>query len=387
MNENTEGNQEYASAQPGYTPSQYEYPSGEENSIDNPVILRRKIKKSYGWTGTAMILQFAFVLVVSIVASMIVSTLKLQDYMAANPGAGQQEVMQASMDISTEMSNDSVYLITVNAIGYLVGNLSAFFIAIAAVKGFKTKDIFGRPQLGAGQVALGVLGTLGLQGLSVFVQSLAISITGITGVDEGTAGMMGFSDNSLSNIIMLVYFVIIAPITEEMLCRGFVLNALSPVDRTFALFASAILFGLMHGNFNQMFNGFLLGLLLGYIALKSGSIISSIICHMAANANAMFCSYFYEYKMLNEAGEEAAGTAEMIHFAVLLVIGIIATILLLKKNGKIKPEDRIVSNYDYSERTAGEKGLKWKLWLTRPTFWIVAVFYIFNAVLTLTPVE
>ena len=208
---------------------------------------------------------------------------------------------------------------------------------------------------------------------------LIITVTGYSGMSEDSAAAIGISDDMIANIILIIYMVIIAPITEELLCRGAVMNFLSPVNTKFALIASSLLFGLMHGNFNQMFNGFILGLLLGYIAMKSGSLKYPIIAHMVANANALFCSYFYEYKLLNKLGEDTANTYEMIHFAVLLVIGIIALVLFLRKNGKITNEDRITS-YAAAPAIAEEKGLTWKLLLKCPSVWVITIIYVIMAV-------
>lgn len=365
-------------------PAQYEYtaPPSETEIAQNPVMLRRKIKKGYGWAGLAMIFQFLLVNTVMVVLSMVWSGAKIGEYMAANPGMTQEQMVEYTQEL-TASSDYAGFLVTANAVCYLIANPLAFIIGICAVKAFKTKKLFGSPKLGAADIALGVLGALGIQAFSMFAQSIVTSITGITGVNEQTSEMMSFGNDQVMNIIMLVYFVLIAPITEELLVRGFVLNALAPVDRKFALVASALLFGLMHGNFNQMFNGFILGLILGYIALKSGSVITSMIMHIILNANAMFAAYVYEYKMYESAGETAY-TYEMIHFAVLLVIGIVALVFFLKRNGKIGSDDKVISDYSYEIEPSQVKAYTWGLFAKCPSVWIVAVIYILLAVVSVT---
>lgn len=360
-------------------PAQYTYDAAAEvNAADDPVIRRRKIKSGYNWAGGSMLIQFVIVLIVSVVIQTIYLPIFLQSFFNGEDMSSltQEKIMEASMAMAT----DGRYLIIVNALSYLAGNVAAFFIAVYALKAFKAKDVFGKSRLGAGQIALGALGILGLQGISLYVQNLISMVTGMTGINESTANAMAFNDDIVKTAVTLFYFVIIAPVTEELLFRGFVLNALSPVDRTFGLVATSLLFGLMHGNFNQMFNGFLLGLLLGYIALKSGSIIPSIIVHMIANANAMFCSYFYEYKLAGSQGMEAAGTAEMIHLGVLLVIGIVGAVIFFKKNGRITSENTIVPSYSFELESEEGAKLKWKLLVKSPTFWIVTAVYIIMAI-------
>ncbi len=363
-------------------PAQYVYDAPAQNDGQNAVMLRRKIKKGYGWAGIAMIIQFALAMGVIMICSMVYSTVSTTQYMLANPEATQAQLMEHSMSMTT----DPKLLITLNTVGYLVANISTFFIAISALKAFKAKSLFGKSELGAGDIALAVAGTLGLQAVSLFVQMLVTSLTGLTGMDPASSEMLGFSEDTVTNIILLVYMVIIAPITEELLCRGFVLNALAPVSRKFAIIASALLFGLMHANFNQMFNGFLLGILLGLLAVKSGSIIPSIIAHMILNANAMFASYVFEYKMAESAGAETATTRELIYFAVLLVIGLAALIMFIKRNADVKSTDCVTPEYIYEVEPAEEANLKWKLLIKCPSFWIVAVFYVVYAASMVTSV-
>lgn len=351
------------------------------------LMLRQKIKKGYGWTGLSMIFQFLIALAVifigSIVISVISSVVSVQ-YMTEHPEASQAELMKYTMTASQEMAQSGLYLILITGAAYLIANPCASLIATGAAKNFKVRDMFGKIKTSDVNVLLAALAIMGIQGISIFVQMIVVHITGFTGMSEESSAMLSFSDNTAANILLIVYTCIIAPVTEEMLMRGYALNALSPVSRKFGIIASALLFGLMHGNFNQIFNGFLLGLVLGYIAVKSGSVWASVICHMAANINAMFASWLYEYKLAESLGEEKAITMEMIHFGAILVIGIIALIFLLKRLGKVTQKDCIVKGYSFDLTTEQSKGLTWKLLLTRPSFWVVTVYYLATAVMSIT---
>ena len=354
--------------------------------VYDPVMLRKKIKKGYNWAGLAMILQFAFIIAVSIIASIIYSTVKTTEFMTENPGASYEQLMEFSNEMAQDVAADAKYNNIVNTISYLIANLSAAAIAIAALKAFRAKELFGKPRLSAKWIAAGVLGALGIQAISMFLQIIIISMTGFTGMSEEAASLVSMSDDVFLNILTLLYVVIIAPVTEEFIIRGVVMNSLAPVNRKFALIASALLFGIMHGNFNQMFNGFLLGLIFGYIALKSGSIVPAIIAHMISNANAMLCSYVYDYKVAVSAGSETAFILEMVHFAVLLVIGIIALVFLLKKHGKIKPEDMVTPGYSYEIEPAEGKKLTWSLLAKCPSVWIVTVIYVLLAIFSVSAI-
>ena len=343
--------------------------------IPDPEMLKKNIKKGYGWSGLSMVCQFFIMMGFAILASTIYSVIAISGFIADNPGATQKQIME----FSSSLSGNARYIITVNALSYLIANIAAVAGGIGATKKFKLKEFFGKTKLTAGNIFLGIIAALGIQAVSIFIQILTVQITGYSGIGEDSAAAIGFSNDMIANIILIIYMVIVAPITEELLCRGFVMNILSPVNTKFALITSSLLFGLTHGNFNQIFNGFILGLLLGYIAMKSSSLKYSIITHMTANANALFCSYFYEYKIFGELGEETANMYEMIHFAVLLVIGIIALVFFLRKNGKITNEDRMTS-YAADLAIAEEKGLTWKLLLKCPSVWIITIIYVIMAV-------
>ena len=366
-----------------YQPAQYKQSQPAETASDinqDPVMFRKRIKKGYGWSGLTMIFQLLFSMAVFIFAGIIYSVIEMSGFMAENPGASYEQLTEASNEMAQNVAADGRYNIAVTTVAYLIANLSAAAIGITTVKAFKTKNLFRKSKRDAKWIAIGALSALGIQAFSIFVQNMMISLTGLVGMSEEAASMANMSDDTLLNILILLYVVIIAPITEELLMRGMVMNSLAPVSRKFALIASALLFGLMHGNFNQMFNGFLLGLILGYIALKSGSIIPSIIAHMTVNANVMLCAYVYEYKILELSGEGTAFSFEMIHFGILLIIGIIALVFFLKKNGKIKPEDMVVPEYSYEISPTEGKKFTWRLLAKCPSVWVVTIIYILLAV-------
>ena len=87
---------------------------------------------------------------------------------------------------------------------------------------------------------------------------------------------------SADSVSMFLYMSLLAPIAEELLFRGFVLRTLKPFGKKFAVFGSALLFGLFHGNLLQTPYAFLVGLLLGYVTVEY-SIAWAIGVHMFNN--------------------------------------------------------------------------------------------------------
>lgn len=99
-------------------------------------------------------------------------------------------------------------------------------------------------------------------------------LSAISSVESATMSADTFS--------MFLYAGICAPITEEILCRGLLQRSLEPYGRKFAVFGSAFLFGMFHGNLFQSPYAFLVGLVLGYSAMEY-SIAWAMLLHMINN--------------------------------------------------------------------------------------------------------
>jgi len=90
---------------------------------------------------------------------------------------------------------------------------------------------------------------------------------------------------------------ITGPILEELLFRGIILDGfLNRYKPGKAIFWSALLFGLFHMNPWQFIPAFLIGLILGYIYLKTRSLIPVIFIHIINNS--------FSYLMVYIFGEE-----------------------------------------------------------------------------------
>ena len=94
---------------------------------------------------------------------------------------------------------------------------------------------------------------------------------------------------------------IFAPIFEEWLCRGMVLRGLlTRMKPAWAIVVSALFFAVIHANPWQALNAFLIGLVMGYVYYKTGSLILTMIIHFVNNGSAVILSNIeslkdYEY--------------------------------------------------------------------------------------------
>ena len=88
--------------------------------------------------------------------------------------------------------------------------------------------------------------------------------------------------------------IIIAPITEEIMYRGFLYKQLTEFNKTTALIISSIVFALCHGTIIHLYTALLGGLILGCIYEKTKKLRYSIIAHIKFNGlSSVLCLLHY----------------------------------------------------------------------------------------------
>ena len=89
---------------------------------------------------------------------------------------------------------------------------------------------------------------------------------------------------SKAPVVSLFQICILAPIIEEILMRGYLLNGLSAsYGNVIALLVSSLLFALLHFNMVQTFSAFVCGVVLGLLYLQTGSVFCCILTHAGYN--------------------------------------------------------------------------------------------------------
>ena len=95
---------------------------------------------------------------------------------------------------------------------------------------------------------------------------------------------------------------VLVPIAEEMVFRGAILRRLLDLTgyekRWIAIVTSAALFGLVHGNMLQGLNAFVMGLLLGWMYVRTGSIMPGVMFHWVNNSTAVLL-----YRIMPQAAD------------------------------------------------------------------------------------
>ena len=91
--------------------------------------------------------------------------------------------------------------------------------------------------------------------------------------------------------IVLISVSVFAPFFEEWLCRGIILRGLlKKMKPGWAIVISALVFGLIHMNLWQAIPAFIIGVVLGYVYYKTGSLRLTMLMHCVNNTLSVILS-------------------------------------------------------------------------------------------------
>ncbi len=127
--------------------------------------------------------------------------------------------------------------------------------------------------------------------------------------------------------------VILAPVIEEIIFRGIILDGLlkkySPQK---AIIISSLLFGIVHLNPWQFVAAFLIGIFIGWIYYKTGNLSLAIIIHLINNLLGSISIYFSDAGVMQEVSTRELYGTPLITFMVMLACITIATISIILLN-------------------------------------------------------
>ena len=130
-------------------------------------------------------------------------------------------------------------------------------------------------------------------------------------------------------LLLLITSVLIPAFFEELLFRGAVLSALLPYGKTVAVVGSAMLFGVMHQNADQLLYTSLAGVVLGVLVVRSGSIWASVLVHLFNNLFAVVEKILYE-RMTSSMAVRLFGVLEMF----VIGLGVICLVVLITREDR-----------------------------------------------------
>lgn len=179
------------------------------------------------------------------------------------------------------------------------------------------------------------------------------------------------SMNWIEFLLFAISVSIIPALVEEFAFRGIVMGKLRKYGDSFAIFLSAILFGMMHGNIAQIPFAFMVGLILGFIAVKANSLLPAIIVHFFNNFISVLFTTISENKLFSD------DIANIIYIAIMLIIIILAIIsihLLSKDKSFFKINDN-TEQLTFKEKLSAGFGNVGTIFFTGYVF-LSTVYYI-----------
>ncbi len=122
---------------------------------------------------------------------------------------------------------------------------------------------------------------------------------------------------------------IIAPVAEETVFRGAILRSLMEINRHnwIAVVLSAIIFGAVHGNLAQFSHAFLVGILLGWLYIRTRSVLPCMAVHWVNNTVVIIAMKAFPDKA-NDNIEEFFGGNTLLFYAAMSISVIVAALAL-----------------------------------------------------------
>ena len=131
---------------------------------------------------------------------------------------------------------------------------------------------------------------------------------------------------------------ILPPLFEEWICRGMVLRGLLTRMKPFwAIFISALFFSVMHLNPWQGIEALIIGLVMGYIYFKTGSLLLTMIIHFVNNACFVIAAHIDSLKDLE--ADHWVEVMDKSDYAILYIIACIILAACLYAFSRIKLEN------------------------------------------------
>lgn len=133
--------------------------------------------------------------------------------------------------------------------------------------------------------------------------------------------------------VLLCYIsvAVLPALAEEFAFRGVIMGSLRKYSDALALVVSSSAFALMHGNFVQMPFTFCCGLVIGFIAVRTNSLLPGIIIHFLNNAFSITFELLQIYDIFN------VNVRNLIYYSAILILSL-TSILLIRVVIRKRPE-------------------------------------------------
>lgn len=237
---------------------------------------------------------------------------------------------------------DTTFLMLVSGLASLITFFLVTIIYSIIVKADFSK-IFPLEKVGAKTMYLVCTFGLAVGIIANYASNLLMTLFDALGGIDASIDMEYKCDTILDVVMLYAAVAIVPALVEEFAFRGIILGSLRKYSDSLAVLVSGVIFGLMHGNFAQIPFAIVVGLVLGYVAVKTNSLLPGIIIHFLNNALSVTLS------LLSTNTNLPVYAINLIEIGIMLVIGVLGIIsffiLSTKHHGffKLSSSDNIIS--------------------------------------------
>lgn len=230
------------------------------------------------------------------------------------------------------LSISGVRLKVIEQLLYAVIYLASFMIPALILKKLLGKDyrpMMLEPKIPADSAAYVFAGIALILSMAV-INSMFVSIFNYS---EFSSEFL-WGNEPMSNYEVVLAFITTAMVPafcEEFLFRGAILSSLKPFGKAPAIIISAVLFGLMHQNAEQLLYATAAGLVLGFVVYETGSMWCSILIHFINN----FISVL-QTSVLDRLPSYTGTVVSYVFQGTLFAVGICCLVYLVTKKSKEK---------------------------------------------------
>lgn len=175
------------------------------------------------------------------------------------------------------------------SVGYCLFNMLQYIlyvgvpVLVVALCARREANPFPTRRVPRGTYGIAVFGGMAIAVLANYISGYVMQFFSALGVPYPE--MPDRYDPTLLNLALnLIGTALLPALLEEMAMRGYILGSLQKHGKAMAVVVSSVLFGLIHGNLLQLPFAFILGLILGWLTVQTGSIWPAVVFHFANNA-------------------------------------------------------------------------------------------------------
>lgn len=242
--------------------------------------LEKKSKQSKGW-GIALKIVWVFMMLVWVAAVLVATQLLLR------------LILVDSMHLNESSMSSNALQTLYSALVYVVSLAITIFVPWKLAKSKTTRDELGLRGLPTWtDILLAPVGFIVFMIVAVILvavlQSIFPSINWNESQDVGFSNLISSSDF----ILAFVSLVVVAPVAEELIFRGWLYGKLrAKIPAIPAMLVVSILFGIVHGQWNVGVTVFVMSIAMCTLREITGTIWGGILIHILKNGIAFYFLY------------------------------------------------------------------------------------------------